>query len=866
MKKSLISILSLTIILCAFVALSQPRTAEAAFLPQGVMDFFARIGLVHSQPDQVTSLPVSTVPNVSSSSKNDEPRSGFSAWSEYTNDFYNFSVKIPTNWRSFEQDASNKFNPYVEGHISPSTFTNVVFTPTDISTKKAEEALPRDFISMSISPKKYLDQSVKNIDDYWNSIDTNKIKRGVGPEAAKEYCQNRLVDKLTVDSQKIIIIEGICSGDKSWSQQALFIYGENFYQITPSPTVNSSDFRYFVNSFSFSRTRKPPTQSSITLLSPNGGESMEKGKTYTISWSTSQSFKAQYPKVSITLVAERSLQAVSPDQHFIVNNTGNYQWTIPNIPFTAYVQNNSGGPYTLKNLDDSSNYKFLIEAYPPKSTMAGGPFDYSDNYFHIITPAVVRNPFTVISDNVFLAPNDGSLTIPVCDPNGGKDCGTAESVSPSTISKAFYASHSDLYDFLVFLAPTFTSPGFDGNTPVKNSIQGIGLPVNDASSLYGSHGTLKSTITVYNIDSGLSEFIHEISHQWLMYVSDPNLKINDGSGAHWSLFADTATRDGGFMYFSPNRGNPFIDNGNGTFSLDSTTPLGSPYYHKFNSMELYLMGLIPASQVTPITLWETSLTRLTSDPMIGTKRSVTVQDIINVVGQRNPAYPNTQRDFRVAFIVVPKKGEIIDPLTVQKIKQIAINLPTEWSFTTHGLSTINGVSAGTINTNQVPLPTVSSTPIPSPTVQVNNLDKDPGIPVQPLSLKSVTPSTISTGSQITLSGGGFTGHDTLVWITQENAIKSGKGEAGILWGGMPQSDSSINFTVPSRVCTYYTGASGKACDTFMNITDGDYVVYVQNGANMSNYLPVRWSSLSSLLSNNLMATVINAFQQLFVSY
>lgn len=850
---------------CIFSAIPQPRTVNAAFLPQGVINFFERIGLVNSKPDQANNLQVSADSSTNLSLRNNESRTKFSKWGEYTNDFYNFSVKIPENWRVFEQDASNKFNPYIEGHISPTIFTNIVITPTDISTKKAEEALPTDFISFSISPKKYLDQSIKNIDDYWKSIDTSNIKRGVGPESAKEYCNNRLVSKLTVDSQKIIIIEGICSGDTTWSQQALFIYGDNFYQITPSKSVTSSDFRNFVNSFNFSKVKMPPSQASIILLSPNGGERFEKGKTYTISWNTSPSFKAQYPKVSITLVAERSLQAVTPDQHIITNNTGSYSWTIPNVQFSAPIQDVSGGPYTVRNLDDQSNYKFLIEAYPPKSMMAGGPSDYSNNYFQIVSPTITRNPFTVISNNIFLAPNDGSLTIPVCDPNSGKYCGTEESISPSTISKAFFASHSDSYDFLVFLAPTFPSPGFDGNTPVKNSVQGIGLPVNDTSSLYGSNGTLKSVVTIYNIDSAVSQFIHEISHQWLMFVSDSNLKINDGSGAHWSLFADTATKDGGFMYFSPNRGNPFIDNGNGTFSLDSTTPLGSPYYHKFNSMELYLMGLIPASQVTPITLWETALTRLTSEPMIGTKSSLTVQDIINIVGQRNPAYPNTQRDFKVAFIVVPKKGETLDSLTVQKIKQIAINLPTEWSFTTRGLSTINGGSAGTINTSPLPSSSLSSTPVPSTNVQVSNPGKDPGIPIQPLVLKSITPLNVSGGSQISLSGSGFTGHDTLVWITQESAIKSGKGEAGILWGGIPQNDSSINFTVPSRVCTYYTGASGKACDTFMNITDGDYVIYVQNGSGMSNYLPVRWSSLSSLVSSNLMAVVMKAFQ-IFISY
>jgi len=139
-------------------------------------------------------------------------------------------------------------------------------------------------------------------------------------------------------------------------------------------------------------TQTPPvntqTTASITLLSPNGGEVLKAGGTYKIKWQASSSFTSDYPKVSILLVGGSRDQAVTPDQTIIANNTGSYEWTIPNVQLSTYIQDVSGGPYTLKNISGQNQFKFLITGYPSKSTRAEGPLDYSNNYFTITTPSI----------------------------------------------------------------------------------------------------------------------------------------------------------------------------------------------------------------------------------------------------------------------------------------------------------------------------------------------------------------------------------------------------------------------------------------------------------------------------------------------
>lgn len=90
----------------------------------------------------------------------------------------------------------------------------------------------------------------------------------------------------------------------------------------------------------------PETLSSaITLVSPNGGEKLEAGKTYTIKWNAKN-----YPanaSVGIVLVDERYDPNFGQGEMFIANtpNTGSYDWTAPPI-LEDYILN--GSLYKIK--------------------------------------------------------------------------------------------------------------------------------------------------------------------------------------------------------------------------------------------------------------------------------------------------------------------------------------------------------------------------------------------------------------------------------------------------------------------------------------------------------------------------------------
>ena len=103
-----------------------------------------------------------------------------------------------------------------------------------------------------------------------------------------------------------------------------------------------------------------------------------------------------------------------------------------------------------------------------------------------------------------------------------------------------------------------------------------------------------------------------------------------------------------------------------------------------------------------------------------------------------------------------------------------------------------------------------------------------------IDLLTIAPTLLSTGGNAVLTGAGFSGHDTIVWISN-GTVK------GVVWGGMPTSDSSLSVTIPAKACTLYTGASGMACPSYLVIKSGLYTVFVsnQNGTTDPVYLTIQ---------------------------
>ncbi len=122
------------------------------------------------------------------------------------------------------------------------------------------------------------------------------------------------------------------------------------------------------------KTTPPTTQPSITVISPNGGETWVQGKTYQIKWDTKSS--QLIPYIDIELLDYSTLVGgVNPNMIPIVhpatttNFGGVYNWTIPT---------------NLSNLS-GSKYKILITGNAADPTYGeAGIFDRSDNYFSIV--------------------------------------------------------------------------------------------------------------------------------------------------------------------------------------------------------------------------------------------------------------------------------------------------------------------------------------------------------------------------------------------------------------------------------------------------------------------------------------------------
>ncbi len=171
----------------------------------------------------------------------------------------------------------------------------------------------------------------------------------------------------------------------------------------------------------------------------------------------------------------------------------------------------------------------------------------------------------------------------------------------------------------------------------------------------------------------------ELAHRYGSFLTADKgnpLKLLGRAMAHWGVFYDAG--------FSPLDGNDWKDNNDGTFTLEKSyldeaafkrSEAGMP----FNDLDLYSMGLLDASQVrNSFVIENPTLTDgrklrmhssgnlveiqnadntwsgpyyLSSDTVIrGTRRTISLQDIVALEGPRNPPAAASQKDFKVAFV------------------------------------------------------------------------------------------------------------------------------------------------------------------------------------------------------------------------
>jgi hypothetical protein len=163
----------------------------------------------------------------------------------------------------------------------------------------------------------------------------------------------------------------------------------------------------------------------------------------------------------------------------------------------------------------------------------------------------------------------------------------------------------------------------------------------------------------WNRSAKESSFIilHEFGHEWgfypLMMQDGQRAQIINPDGGHPAQWVDMRAA---FPVYSDHDasvmgGGAFVDNGNGTFTSTDFSSWG------YSWLDLYLMGLASASEVPGFYYIEgsglgDSYFPPANDTVSGTRRNVAMQQFVDAMGPRTPAYPDTPRKFRAVFVVL----------------------------------------------------------------------------------------------------------------------------------------------------------------------------------------------------------------------
>ncbi len=287
-----------------------------------------------------------------------------------------------------------------------------------------------------------------------------------------------------------------------------------------------------------------------------------------------------------------------------------------------------------------------------------------------------------------------------------------ESVSLAAVSQYFYRSHPDSYDFLmVFSDFSLTlSNAFAFTIAIRNDVRGIirdSEPLYDVGRQFGSAQRLQAMSNMGSLNNyptdprtqflgqnnTLSIVSHEFGHRWLSFVDTNDEILLGRQRAHWSFFHNTS---GSVM-----EGNEIVEVSPGRFRTVDAVKRYSP-------LDQYLMGLRPASEVPP---WfvvtsptfdslpsgfsngcrESSLAACS--PYVGlefrgTRRDVTIDEIVRDMGPRIPASGSAPKTFRVAFILLTQKGQAPRPGSVARLDAMRSAWETAFSNAVEGRGAI----------------------------------------------------------------------------------------------------------------------------------------------------------------------------------
>jgi hypothetical protein len=306
--------------------------------------------------------------------------------------------------------------------------------------------------------------------------------------------------------------------------------------------------------------------------------------------------------------------------------------------------------------------------------------------------------------------NFSPLDLSTSGRQGGGAAAAGERFSETTeldtvaVTRKFYQTHPDNFDQLVMWADTTVVDGgtFAFESTVSNAIRGIGAEVFNASNDFGSAGRLSSLVVMDRLgkypddpaaltlgeNSTLAVLAHETGHRWLAL-----LRFRDASGqssdmllgrqrAHWQFFFDS---DASVM-----EGNDIEALGGGAFRTTAAA-------QRYSRLDMYAMGLATPAEVSTFFYVDSPINvqpdrnresaPRTGVTFSGTQRDVLLQDVIDVLGARQPSAAESPRQHRQAFVYILSRGAT-PGADVQKLDRIRREWPAFFQRATEGRMTV----------------------------------------------------------------------------------------------------------------------------------------------------------------------------------
>ena len=196
-------------------------------------------------------------------------------------------------------------------------------------------------------------------------------------------------------------------------------------------------------------------------------------------------------------------------------------------------------------------------------------------------------------------------------------------------------------------------------------------------------------------ENAASLLLHEFGHRWLFFIEHLENGVATrvlNENGHPALGMDTRAAFPVLQPFdcSAMGGSTYTDNGDGTFSGPPDS-CGAAY----SWLDLYLMGLAAPEEVPDVFyLTDTDppideLGFVEGQTLQATRKNVAIADVIARMGVRSPAYPASQREFKVLFALVYDPARPLPMEDVELVAHYASLFRERFSLATGGRGSID---------------------------------------------------------------------------------------------------------------------------------------------------------------------------------